>query len=247
MKILQGTLKLTSKSSVATDTIKMRFAVGNLMDLTGQPSLNSFDFLPGQFVSLQFGEKSWRAYSIASLPTQDTLELIVRLVEGGVASESFRAAKIGDTYKFKGPFGHFVLSQNPEAELIFCATGTGIAPFRGMIQHEAAQKKPRKMTLLYGGRDTQDLAYLEEIADWAHGLSIKLALSRQEGNIALPIGVEDQFTWEKCRITKFLKEEDFPPNTEVYICGNGDMVVDTQNILLEKGLPKDHLFMERFN
>ena len=233
MNILSGTLTLTSKETVARDTILMRF--DSLVNDTAQQRL---PFLPGQFVSMEFGPKAWRAYSIASHPDEPQIELLVRLVDGGVASEVFRDAAVNTTFNFKGPFGHFLLTENPEATLNFCATGTGIAPLRAMILEEAKNENPRTMRLFYGGRDKDDIAYLEDLQVWAPNIEIYLGLSQSD---------EAYPNAKKQRITTYLEDTEFEINDEFYLCGNGPMVKSVNALLAEKGINKTQIHQERFN
>ncbi len=242
--ILTGDLFLQAKETVATDTIKFNFTFDNLKTLTGEAVENNFVFTPGQFVSLGFTETAWRAYSIASTPEEQTIELMIRIVPGGIGSEALNAAKLGDKFPFKGPFGHFQLSSTPDAHLVFCATGTGIAPFRAMIKTEAAQSHPRKMTLLYGGKNADDLAYLEEANSWSDHLTVKLGLSR-DPDLKIPENLKCDAA--HCRITTLLEPFNKDEKVEFYLCGNGAMVKSVQEILAEKGFEKNAIFMERFN
>lgn len=242
--ILTGNLILVNKTNAATDTIKLQFKYENLATLAGKPFKETLTFEPGQFMSLGFTKTAWRAYSIASVPSEEHLELIVRIVEGGVGSEALAAANIGDKIPFKGPFGHFKLSDTPNAHLVFCATGTGIAPFRAMIKAEQAQKNPRPMTLLYGGKNADDLAYLKEVNQWDENLSVKLGLSR-DPDAKTP----EAFNGEalNCRITQLLENLEISEAHEFYLCGNGAMVKSVQEMLEAKAVSKDRIFMERFN
>lgn len=244
MHIFQGNLTIDSIEVVARETKKFLFRVGDYKSLDGKTVLSDrLDFEPGQFVSLQFSDTAWRAYSVASHPSEGLLELVIRIVPGGLGSGILDEAKVGDDFVFKGPFGHFVLSKNTDANLIFLGTGTGIAPLRSMILEEMQSENPRDMKLFYGGRNRDDIAYLDEIKDWAprDQLTCRFAFSREENSANL-----GEFG-EKCRITKFLEEGDFDENSEFYICGNGDMVKSVQEILKEKGVDKARVFMERFN
>ncbi len=227
MKFYKGKVKLEARTEVARDTVKYLF------------SAEDFDFTAGQFISMQFGD-AWRAYSIASTPKEDLIELVVRLIPGGIASEMFRVAKVGDEFNFTGPFGEFILSDNKYANLIFLGTGTGIAPFRSMILTEK-ENLNRPMKLLYGGKDSQDLAYLDEMESWADNLEIGLGLSRQED------ASDFKDYAQHCRITKFLEDGEFDENSEFYICGSGIMTESVVKILTEKGVAKERIFHERFN
>lgn len=228
MNITEGELVLEAVEIVARDTKRFRFT---------RPE--DFEFVAGQFVSMEFGKKAWRAYSIASSPEENFLEFIVRILPGGLASGVFDAAKPGETFFFRGPFGQFVRSERKNTELVFCATGTGIAPIRSMILAERAEKNPRPMTLLYGGREPGDLAYLEELTAMEN-VNVQLGFSRTKN-------FDDWKKWGRnCRITQFLEESEWTKNAEFYVCGNGDMVTQTVQ-LLKKRCPHNAVFHERFS
>jgi CDP-4-dehydro-6-deoxyglucose reductase len=241
MNIPNGVLQLESITHVARDTKKFLWTITHLKSGEEALSVSDFTFKAGQFISLGFGPKTWRAYSIASLPQDTHLELIVRIIPGGAGSTALDGMTVGDTLPFRGPFGHFGLSQSSEVPLIFCATGTGIAPMKGMIRAEAQKEAPRLMQLWYGGRNPDDIAYLDELADWSKKLQIRLAFSRTDdfGTYAAEA--------EKGRITQFIEKKEFPENAEFYICGNGDMVKSVKALLKDSGVDKKQIFMERFN
>jgi ferredoxin-NADP reductase len=241
MQIYQGVLAIESIEMVARKTKRFRFSLVSGASLDGSKSLEQkLPFCAGQFVSLQFLDKAWRAYSIASTPAEERIELVIRIVPGGLGSGILDQAVVGDTFNFKGPFGHFLLSENESANLVFCGTGTGIAPLRSMILTEKNQKN-RPMRLWYGGRDAQDIAYLDELKSWAEALEIRLGFSRDER------AREYAGYAENCRITQFLEDGDFDEKSEFYICGNGAMVKSLQELLAEKGVEKSRIFMERCN
>lgn len=222
-------VKIISIDVVAKDTKKL---------ILTKPK--NFNFKAGQFLLIKFTKKLMRAYSIASTPDAESIELIIRIITGGEGSTIIDSAKIGDKFKITQPMGHFTLSENKEAELFFLATGTGIAPIKSMIKTETQSKIPRKITLYYGGKNEEDLAYLDEIRNWLENLTVKLGLSRQTE-------IKTNLPAENCRITKFLEEESFSKFAEFYICGNKDMVKGTKQLLLSKGVQKENIFFERFS
>ncbi len=240
--LYQGEIQIEEIDVVARDTKKFLFSVKKLETLTGEKmKVRDWGFQAGQFLSILFNEKVSRAYSIASVPSERLIELIIRIIPNGKGSMILDAAKEGDKFEFKGPFGHFVLSDNPDAHLYFLGTGTGIAPLRSMILTEMEAGSPRPMSLFYGGRNRSDLAYLDDLESWNPDMEIKLGLSREENPTELgKYG-------SHCRITNFIEERDFGPNGEFYICGNGGMVQGVLELLEQKGIGKDQVFMERFN
>jgi ferredoxin-NADP reductase len=139
--------------------------------LVNLPEVATFDFKPGQFVTLDLPiheqrNKRWRSYSIASMPDgTNTIELIIVHMEGGTGSKYiFENIKVGDTFMLRGPQGVFVLPEDKEKEHFFICTGTGIAPFRSMLHYiHHKQLEGYKTNLIFGTRTQSDLLYHQEL------------------------------------------------------------------------------------
>src|SRR5215210_1133922 len=106
------------------------------------PELETFDFIPGQFVTLDLPihekkNKRWRSYSIASSPDgTNVIELVIVLLEGGAGTTYlFNHVIEGSEVSLRGPQGVFVLPQSLDKDIFLICTGTGVAPFRSMLQH----------------------------------------------------------------------------------------------------------------
>jgi ferredoxin-NADP reductase len=135
-----------------------------------------FHFTPGQFVSIQQlkpdGKTHTRAYSIASAPRDAAFDLCLNRVEQGFLSNWLCDLEEGATVQFHGPHGMFTLRQ-PHQDSVFIATGTGIAPFRGMVHwlfQQPARHLDREFWLVYGTRHEDGLYYSDEFraAEQAH-------------------------------------------------------------------------------
>ncbi|MBK8154714.1 MAG: hypothetical protein IPK61_17825 [Saprospiraceae bacterium] len=57
----------------------------------------------------------------------------------------------GDTVSRKGPDGSFLLPENHDQHLFFLASGSGIVPFRCMLQDMSYNGNPYKSITLYFG------------------------------------------------------------------------------------------------
>ncbi len=132
---------------------------------------NSFDFKAGQFVTLDLpiGEHPkdrLRSYSIASSPNGNyVFELVIMHLKGGRASEYlFNEIIEGDLINFKGPHGKFLLPEKIESDICFVCTGTGITPFRSMLQHlEKTNQQHKNIFLFFGTRFMKDVLFREEM------------------------------------------------------------------------------------
>src|SRR4051812_24136476 len=139
------------------------------------PELESFDFTPGQFVTLDLPihekpNKRWRSYSIASWPDGTNIyELVIVLMEGGAGTKYlFTETNIGSELTFRGPQGVFVLPDPVDKDLFLICTGTGIAPFRSMLHHISRHNIPHKnIYLIFGTRTKSNLLYYEEMKELA--------------------------------------------------------------------------------
>jgi ferredoxin-NADP reductase len=135
------------------------------------PELNSFDFVPGQFVTLDLPihekpNKRWRSYSIASWPDgTNVFELVIVLDKLGAGTNYiFDNWVIGSEVPYRGAQGVFTLHEPVDYDIILVCTGTGIAPFRSMVQDIHSKQKPHKeIYLVFGCRTKETLLYFEEL------------------------------------------------------------------------------------
>jgi len=130
-------------------------------------------FQAGQYINLFVdvgGVRTSRPYSISSPPNQNGYyEIAVRRVEDGfVSSYLLENVKVGDRFESTGPSGNFFY--NPlfhGNDLVFLAGGSGITPFMSMIREVTDRGLSRKIHLIYGSRDPDDMIFGEEIEERA--------------------------------------------------------------------------------
>ena len=108
-------------------------------------------FEAGQWVSVPFGPKVVRAYSIASPPyASRMITLCADVAPGGIGSAWFRSLAPGTDVVFKGPLGGFVFARADARRPLFVAEEIGIVPVRSMLTHLYATGFGRASTLVYG-------------------------------------------------------------------------------------------------
>ncbi len=155
------------------------------------PELSSFDFIPGQFVTFDLPihekpNKRWRSYSIASWPDgTNVFELIIVLDKLGAGTHYlFEQVVVGSELIFRGAQGVFTLKEPLDKDLFLICTGTGIAPFRSMMNHIKDHNIPHQnITLVFGCRTKSTLLYYEEmkkLAESVPGFQYIPTLSREE-------------------------------------------------------------------
>ena len=99
------------------------------------PPNSNFNFNPGQYVNIIKGNLT-RSYSIANISNhKNQLEFFIKKYTNGLMSEYFfKEAKINDLLRLEGPIGTFFLRNSSFKNIIFLATGTGIAPIRSILK-----------------------------------------------------------------------------------------------------------------
>lgn len=127
----------------------------------------------GQYISVRYDDRT-RPYSIASSPTRPETEFCVRRVpEGRLSSKLCDDLSVGDRVTVRGPHGHLLLEDVSSRDLVFLATGTGVAPIKSMIDYtfEAGRDRHRgelrNVWLFLGAAWIDDLPYHDAFADRA--------------------------------------------------------------------------------
>jgi CDP-4-dehydro-6-deoxyglucose reductase, E3 len=110
-----------------------------------------FEFRAGQFVQLSRpSDGLMRPYSIASLPSEDELELHVALLADGQMSGWLREAE-GENVSLCGPFGEcFYQEGEPDRPLVLAGTGTGLAPLLGVLRSAAQHGHRGEISVFHG-------------------------------------------------------------------------------------------------
>ncbi|MHC4975739.1 MAG: ferredoxin reductase domain-containing protein, partial [Planctomycetota bacterium] len=102
----------------------------------------------------------------------------------GVTSNYLCDLAVGDEVRITGPNGkRFLLPSDTDShDFVFIATGTGIAPFRGMIGELLARGSDSRVTLIMGASYTTDLLYDDEflrLSDEHERFAYTTAISRE--------------------------------------------------------------------
>jgi NAD(P)H-flavin reductase len=194
---------------------------------------DSIDFAAGQFVTFRVDaadgrRRLSRAYSIASAAgRQSSIDLIFNLVPNGPGSSYLYGRQIGDVVEFSGPSGTFVLAPPADRELLFVATGTGIAPFRSMIP--AALERGQRATLFWGVRSERDL-YLQD--EWTR-LAARYAGFTFTTTLSQP---SPQWEGASGRVQRLIEGRiTSVDRLEVYLCGSSAMIASVTSLIQAVG------------
>ena len=208
------------------------------------PELASFDFIPGQFVTLDLPihekpNKRWRSYSIASWPDgTNVFELVIVLDKKGAGTPYlFNETSIGSELTFRGPQGVFILKEPLDKDIFMICTGTGIAPFRSMINHIKNNNiAHNNIYLVFGCRTKNTLLYFDELSKLQEnlpGFQYIPTLSREE--------------WEGRSgyvhpIYESLCAERRPAN--FFLCGWKGMIDEAKKRITEMGYDRKEIHQE---
>jgi CDP-4-dehydro-6-deoxyglucose reductase len=199
-----------------------------------------FQFIPGQYVNIIGPRGVRRSYSLANANFDDKLlELHIRAVKNGVMSDYwFNHAKQNDLLRLNGPLGTFFLRGVAGINLYFLATGTGIAPIKAMLESIEimdSSQKPNSVTVLWGGRQAQDL-YID---------ITKLS----EGHAYIPVHsrpIRSSPTNKRYVQDVLIESRPDLRNAAVYACGSPAMIASAKHQLLQAGLPPKCFYSDAF-
>jgi ferredoxin--NADP+ reductase len=212
-------------------------------------------FEPGQYMTIGVvaDGKLWqRPYSVASPPRESGdggYEFYVRLVPIIRFTTLLWRLPMGHGMRMIGPKGKFLLEPDDERTHLFISTGTGIAPFVSMIRQTLGDGRPRRTVVLHGCSYQDELGYRAELEGWQHDGTYPVTyvptISRPDdprnAGWTGRTGRVEQIVREVCRDLRVR-----PNRTVVYICGNPDMILNCESILMEIGFPEFHVKKELY-
>ncbi|HET7371089.1 MAG TPA: FAD-binding oxidoreductase [Gammaproteobacteria bacterium] len=211
----------------------------------GQP----LEYVSGQFITLHLPYEDMvlrRSYSIATMPDSDEeIRIAATHVPDGRATRLLFAMEPGDTVEATGPFGRFVLREDPPARYILVATGTGVSPYRAMLPRlrERLEAQGCEALLLLGVRGPDELLFGEDFLEFSKGqagFEFVACYSRQMPDAP---GPHERSGY----VQRTLQELEVDPERDiVYLCGNPDMIDAAVTDLKEKGFQNPRLRREKY-
>ncbi|MFG1953937.1 FAD-binding oxidoreductase [Micromonospora sp. NPDC048830] len=181
----------------------------------------------------------WRWYSPANAPRPDgTIELHVRAITGGPVSPLLaHHAATGERVWMGAPYDMgLTLDPNRDGDLLLAAGGTGLAPLRAIVEHLAATRARRRVTLVVGARtmpDLYDSITLDKLQTTHHDwLTVVPALSDEP--FVEPAAQGDLLT---------LALDHYQPGQHLYVAGPPDLITHARLRLPAAGIPDNHLHL----
>lgn len=194
-------------------------------------------FEAGQWVSVPFGPKLVRAYSIASTPrAPSVITLCADVTPGGVGSQWFRDLAPGAEVAFKGPLGGFVLSREETRRPLFVAEEIGIVPIRSIVLDLDETGSTRPATLVYWARAAGWLVYDAEFRALARRrpeFAYHPVVANAGGERATAAALVDRLVTDVVGLV-------------ACVAGGGDTIAAVREVLMAKGLERKAVKWEKF-
>lgn len=145
------------------------------------PNVTGFEFTtqnklshsPGQYLETTLSQNkidvrgNRRTFTIASSPTEDTVQLGIKFYEpGSTFKQDFAKLQLGGKIVAGNVGGDFILPKDKSVSLVFIAGGIGITPFRSMVKYLIDTNQKRSIELLYLVNSKKDAVY-QDIFDEA--------------------------------------------------------------------------------
>ena len=187
-----------------------------------------------------------RPYSVASAPGHAGpagLELAVTRVEGGPTSTALHELRAGAIVEAVGPNRGWLARRDDERELpaLLVATGSGLAPFRAILQEELRRADGPPIALLFGCRTRADILWREELEHWADTIprfSLTVTLSRPDAEWRGATG------WVQRHALAAARHVDA---RLVLLCGLSPMTDAAERIFVAAGLPAPRIRVEAYD
>lgn len=230
------------------------------------------DFEPGQFITLgipdadpeRAGKTVWRAYSIASAPSEKRfLELYIRWARkpiDGKFTTGLWQIPVGGTLKHRGVTGPFTVDTTwpdgrpDDRRLLLVGGGTGLAPYVSFAVEFRKRGVGRELVICHGASYLDELAYADlligmekETRDAGPGefrLRYVPSISRpkEEANAGWTgeTGRVETLMLAppdggRSRIEEILDADLTPEDTACFVCGYGNTVKAVMEVLEPRG------------
>lgn len=200
-------------------------------------------FKPGQF--LQLGIESpdgpvYRPYSAAS-PYGELLEFFIVLLINGDLTPRLWTMEVGHPLMIsQRAAGGFTLSNAPDGrDLWLIGTGTGLAPYIAMLRTDEPWNRYQNIVVVHGVRHATDLAYQEEMADYAARHGSRFCYIPIVSREVFADGLSGRIT--TCIENGSLEQtagREFCRDCAILLCGNPEMLDDCETLLGKRGITR---------
>jgi CDP-4-dehydro-6-deoxyglucose reductase len=203
------------------------------------PPNGGLQFNPGQYVNLTINGIK-RSYSIAcnDASNNQVIFFIKHYPNGLMSNYLFNVAKANDMFRMEGPLGTFYHRETTRKNIIFLATGTGVAPIKSILDDfeiSSHKTENREIWFFWGARDKNDFFWNPRYKNF--NLNYIPVLSRKVDDWHGDFGYVQDVV---------LKKEINLADADVYACGSETMINASLNLLKKNGLNSGHFYSDAF-
>jgi len=194
-------------------------------------------FKPGQFNMLYVFGVGEVPISISGDPARPaTVVHTTRAV--GTVTKAMQALRRGHVLGVRGPYGQpWPLERAIGQDVVLVAGGIGLAPLRPALHQIATRRRDfGTVALLYGTRSPEDILFRRDLERWgaAPRIDVSVTVDRAVGGWPGRVGV----------VTTLIPRAPFDPlNTVALVCGPEIMMRFAAQVLNERGVPDDRIFV----
>nr|ABP44945.1 ferredoxin [Mycolicibacterium gilvum PYR-GCK] len=214
-------------------------AVSLVLDVPEDCS-HRFRYKAGQFLTVRVsvdGRDLRRCYSMSSAPVEEELRITVKRDPGGLVSNWINdTAAEGDELHASPPEGRFTLAEGVSSPrpLIAFAGGSGITPIMSLVRAALADTA-RPVRLFYANRARGSVIFSEPLARLTEQHADRLTVAHHFD--------EDAGVVTATAVASFAESAG---DADYYICGPAPFMDTVEASLLDSGVPKQRLNLERF-
>lgn len=190
---------------------------------------NGLEFVPGQHIYVGIPNDDDRPYSVYSGLEDNYLEILVKEIDKGNVSKKLKQLQQVDYVTVGDARGHFCIDEQRKKgqQMIFIATGTGIAPFHCFVR----SYRNLDYRLIHGVRHRNE-AYDAKNYDKSRYV---LCTSQDDAS--------DSFHG---RVNDYLKSGYVDAKAFYFLCGNSLMIDEVYDMLEKKGVPHMQIRSEMY-
>jgi ferredoxin-NADP reductase len=180
------------------------------------------------------GYTAMRSYSVASAPDgSNEFEVTVELLRRGeVSSFLHDEVVVGDHLEVRGPIGGWFVWEGTTPALGI-GGGSGVVPIMAMLRLARRQNRSDLFQVVVSVRSPADLYYASEIAGPETTIAYTREAPHASGRPAGRLGLPDVAPCVRTGAT-------------TYICGSTGFTNAASDLVVEAGVPVDHIRVERF-
>lgn len=211
----------------------------DLMVITLRCEQNQFTFKPGQYCTLGI-DGIERAYSIASAPFEQTIEIFIELVPDGELTPKIWKLNLGDKVSLRPRAKGIFILKNEYTHHVMVATVTGVSPYISMIRDYLNQPSSSEKVfyVLLGASYQDELCYDQELFHLSRNFPNTVKFiptisrpddSRNDGWLG-NVGRVNSIVKDQLNINKLSKQ-----STYVYACGHPGMIEYVREDVVSEG------------